>query len=107
MGADFLSGIEELSEVASIVRHHHERVDGTGYPDSLKGEAIPLLARILAVADALEAMTSDRPYRQAISREEAACELRANAGAQFDPHVGKQQFESWSAPTPRKERHNV
>lgn len=87
MGADFLAGIDELAEVASVVRHHHEHVDGSGYPDGLKGDAIPLLARILAVADAYEAMTSDRPYRRALPPENAVGELVANAGTQFDPAV--------------------
>ncbi|MCE5197443.1 MAG: HD domain-containing phosphohydrolase [Armatimonadota bacterium] len=87
MGADFLSGIDELAEVATIVRHHHEHVDGSGYPDGLKGNAIPPLARILAVADAFEAMTSNRPYRKAISYEEAVEELQVNAGTQFDVAV--------------------
>lgn len=87
MGADFLSGIDELAEVASIVRHHHEHVNGSGYPDGLRGEAIPLLARILCVADALEAMTSDRPWRGAMSLQSALDELRANSGTQFDPSV--------------------
>ena len=87
MGADFLAGIDELAEVASIVRHHHEHVDGTGYPDGLKGDAIPPLARIMAVADAFEAMTSERPYRGGISSEEALEELRICAGAQFDSEV--------------------
>lgn len=86
-GAGFLEGIDELAEVASIIRHHHERVDGRGYPDGLKGEAIPFLSRILAVADAFEAMTSDRPYRVAVPRHEALMELRANAGTQFDAAV--------------------
>ena len=84
-GADFLAGIEELTEVAAIVRHHHEQFDGTGYPDGLKGDAIPLSARILAVADAFEAMTSERPYRSPMSRADALDELRKNAGTQFDP----------------------
>jgi HD-GYP domain-containing protein (c-di-GMP phosphodiesterase class II) len=87
LSAGFLAGIEELAEVASIVRHHHERVDGSGYPDGFKGEAIPFLSRILSVADAFEAMTSPRPYRKAISWEEALAELRNNAGTQFDPEV--------------------
>jgi response regulator RpfG family c-di-GMP phosphodiesterase len=87
MGADFLAGIDELAEVASIVRHHHEHVDGSGYPDGLKGDAIPLLARVLSAADAFEAMTSDRPYRAAISPQEALSELRRNSGTQFDPDV--------------------
>jgi response regulator RpfG family c-di-GMP phosphodiesterase len=87
MGADFLAGIDELTEVATIVRHHHERMDGEGYPDGLSGDAIPPLTRILAVADAFEAMTSDRPYRPALSWDDALAELRANAGTQFDPLV--------------------
>jgi putative two-component system response regulator len=87
MGADFLSEIEELAEVASIVRHHHERVDGSGYPDGLRGDAIPFLSRILAVADAFEAMTSDRPYRGAASWDEALRELQTHAGTQFDAAV--------------------
>ena len=86
-GADFLAGIEELSEVAAVVRHHHERLDGSGYPDGLKGEAIPFLARILAAADAFEAMTSDRPYRDAVGVPDALGELRAHAGVQFDTDV--------------------
>jgi len=87
MGADFLSEIEELAEVASVVRHHHERVDGSGYPDGLRGDGIPFLSRILAVADAFEAMTSDRPYRAAASWEEALRELEIHAGTQFDADV--------------------
>ncbi len=86
-GADFLAGIEELTEVAAIVRHHHEQFDGTGYPDGLKGDAIPLSARVLAAADAFEAMTSERPYRSAMSGAKAMDELRKNAGTQFDPAV--------------------
>jgi GAF domain-containing protein len=73
--------------VQSIVRHHHERFDGQGYPDNLSGEEIPLGARILFVADAYEAMTSDRPYRQALSSEKALCELQSNVGTQFDARV--------------------
>lgn len=87
MGAGFLAGIDELSEIAAIIRHHHEHLDGTGYPDGLKGDAIPFLSRILAVADAFEAMTSDRPYRSAISRNDAMDELKRNSGKQFDPNV--------------------
>lgn len=87
MGADFLAGIDELAEVATVIRHHHEHVDGSGYPDGLKGDAIPLLARILAAADAVEAMTSERPYRAALSLEAALYELREHSGTQFDPDV--------------------
>jgi diguanylate cyclase (GGDEF)-like protein len=76
-----------LREEATWVRHHHERVDGRGYPDGLGGDELPLEARILFVADAFEAMTSDRPYRSGITVEEALDELRRCAGTQFDPHL--------------------
>jgi HD-GYP domain-containing protein (c-di-GMP phosphodiesterase class II) len=76
-----------LRDIAAWVLHHHERVDGTGYPRALAGEEIPLEARILAVADAYEAMTSDRPYRAALPLEAAREELRRGAGRQFDGEV--------------------
>jgi ribonuclease P protein subunit RPR2 len=69
------------------VRHHHERWDGGGYPDGLQKTEIPLGARVFAVADALDAMTSDRPYRRARSWEEATAEIVREAGRQFDPQV--------------------
>ncbi len=67
------------------VRHHHERWDGRGYPDGLKGGAIPLESSIIAVADVLDALTSPRPYRDALSLEDAIVEIRENSGSQFDP----------------------
>jgi HD-GYP domain-containing protein (c-di-GMP phosphodiesterase class II) len=73
--------------VKQMVRGHHERYDGTGYPDGLAGEEIPLAARILSVADALDAMTSDRPYRRALPLETARAEIDAQAGRQFCPRV--------------------
>ena len=76
-----------LRDVASWVLAHHERVDGAGYPRGLGGDAIPLEGRVLAVADAYEAMTADRPYRRALSHEVARAELRRGAGTQFDPQV--------------------
>lgn len=79
----------ELAPVAEAIRCHHERWDGKGYPRGLKGEEIPLLARILAVTDSYDAMTAGRPYRNALSREEAAAEITRNAGRQFDPLVAK------------------
>jgi putative nucleotidyltransferase with HDIG domain len=74
-------------EARLIVRHHHERWDGTGYPDGLRGEAIPLLARIVAVADAYDAVTHDRPYRTHLPHAAAMRELERCAGTQFDPHI--------------------
>jgi len=76
-----------LDELAKIVRHHHERFDGNGYPDGLKAEQIPIESRIIAVVDAYDAMTSDRPYRRALSDQQAIEELKKNAGSQFDPLV--------------------
>jgi HD-GYP domain-containing protein (c-di-GMP phosphodiesterase class II) len=85
--AQIVGKIEALAHLVPIIRHHHERWDGTGYPDGLKGDDIPLLARILAVADGFEAMTSERPYRRARSEEEALAELKKCAGSQWDPKV--------------------
>jgi HD-GYP domain-containing protein (c-di-GMP phosphodiesterase class II) len=80
---------EEWGLVVLAVRHHHERWDGMSYPDGLKGEEISLAARIIAVADAYDAMTTDRPYRRALSREEALREIRKGAGSQFDPRLAE------------------
>ena len=77
----------ELSTVAKYILHHHERWDGRGYPQGLKGESIPLMCRILSVADAFDAMTNDRIYRKAMSKEEAIEEIQRNAGIQFDPKI--------------------
>jgi HD-GYP domain-containing protein (c-di-GMP phosphodiesterase class II) len=87
IGEDILRPIALLHPLLPGVRHHHERYDGSGYPDGLKGEDIPIEARIMAVADAFDAMTSSRPYRQQIGEEEALSELRHAAGTQFDPRV--------------------
>jgi diguanylate cyclase (GGDEF)-like protein/putative nucleotidyltransferase with HDIG domain len=84
VGADFVNRVDGLSLIALWVRHSHEHVDGSGYPDGLSGDDIPLASRILLVADAYDAMTTDRPYRAAISQDEALEELRSNAGRQFD-----------------------
>jgi diguanylate cyclase (GGDEF)-like protein len=84
-GAALINRVEGLGQIAEWVRHSHEHYDGTGYPDGLAGDHIPLASRILLVADAFDAMTSDRPYRAAQSMEEALDELRRHAGRQFDP----------------------
>jgi putative nucleotidyltransferase with HDIG domain len=87
IGEDILRNVDDYSEIADIVRHHHERVDGLGYPDGLRGETIPLLARIIAVADAYNAMTSDRPYRDALPSRVARLRLAQAVSSQFDTSV--------------------
>jgi putative nucleotidyltransferase with HDIG domain len=84
---EVLKNIEELEYIRKIIRHHHEKYDGTGYPDKLLGNAIPLAARVVSVADSFDAMTSDRPYRKALSYSEAMAILLEEKGRQFDPQV--------------------
>jgi putative nucleotidyltransferase with HDIG domain len=85
IGADMLAAIAFPGPLALIVRHHHEHWDGSGYPDGLAGEAIPLGARVLAVVDCYDALTSDRPYRRALSHERAIDVLQDGAGRTHDP----------------------
>ena len=87
IGASIFEHLEGFEYIASIIRYHHERFDGQGYPDMLSAENISLLAQIVSVSDAYDAMTSDRVYRRAMSKEEAIKELWKNAGTQFDPQV--------------------
>ncbi len=87
LGARFLSHFSQFRAGADIVRRHHERYDGTGYPDGLRGDAIPIGARIVAVADAYDAMISDRPYRPALTPSAAMHEIIRGIGKQFDPMV--------------------
>lgn len=87
IGYEALKHIKFLTDALPIVRHHHERYDGKGYPDGLKGNEIPIGARIFAIADAFDAMTSDRPYRKAMSVEKALWEIAACSGTQFDPNI--------------------
>ena len=87
IGESILRPISLLHPLLPGVRHHHEKFDGSGHPDGLKGEEIPIEARIMAVADAFDAMTSSRPYREPMPEEDALSELRAAAGTQFDPRV--------------------
>ena len=87
IGSRILSQFHLFRSGAGIVLHHHESFDGSGYPHGLAGDAIPMGARVVAVADAFDAMTSDRPYRSALSIEEATDRLRDGAGRQWDPVV--------------------
>ncbi len=85
MGAIIVSAVPGLEDILDAVRHHHERWDGQGYPFGLQGEDIPLMARLLAVADAYSALTTDRPYRKGMDPERALLLLEAGAGTQWDP----------------------
>jgi putative nucleotidyltransferase with HDIG domain len=87
LGAAVVSRVDLLRGLAEEVRHHHERVDGSGYPDGLAGADIPFAARALAVADAYEALTSDRPYRRALLAHDALSRLVASAGSHHDPEI--------------------
>jgi putative nucleotidyltransferase with HDIG domain len=87
IGERILANVDDYAEIARIVRHHHERMDGNGYPDRLQGEEIPLVSRILAVADAYNAMTSGRPYRDAMPSRVARFRLAQASGTQFDTTV--------------------
>ncbi len=87
MGYRIAMSTPELAPIADYILNHHERWDGKGYPYGRMGEDIPLLSRIIAIVDSYDAMTSDRPYRKAMTREDAIQEIRKNAGTQFDPHL--------------------
>ena len=87
LGERIIAPIDRLEEVRPIVRHCHERYDGTGYPDRKLGEDIPIESRIILVCDAYHAMTTDRPYRKRLPKEEALRRLDEGAGTQFDPAV--------------------
>ena len=87
IGERILANVDRYAEIAAIVRHHHERVDGQGYPDKLSGDDIPSLSRIIAVADAYNAMTSNRPYRDAMPSRVARLRLAQAVESQFDTGV--------------------
>ncbi|MEA4894945.1 MAG: HD-GYP domain-containing protein [Oscillospiraceae bacterium] len=95
IGADILSKSAHLAEMKDIVLHHHERYDGLGYPDGLGGEDIPLGARIIALCDSIDAMTSTRRYRKAHSFEYCYGEIERNLSKMYDPIIGKVVLEHW------------
>jgi HD-GYP domain-containing protein (c-di-GMP phosphodiesterase class II) len=87
MGAEILQHIRQLRDIIPGVKYHHEQMNGKGYPDGLKGEETPIIAKIVAVADTYDAMTTDRPYRQGLKKEVAVEELKRFSGIQFDREV--------------------
>ena len=101
IGAKIVEGIPFLEDTIPLIRHHQERWNGTGYPNGLRGEEIPILARIFAIVDAFDALTSKRPYRQKISALEAVEYLREQAGILFDPQI-VDVFESLIIKSPRE-----
>lgn len=88
-GVDIIKPIKELKDIEPIILHHHERYDGTGYPDGLKGQEIPYIARILTIVDSFDAMTSDRPYKKKRTYLQAIREIERCSGTQFDPYIAK------------------
>ncbi len=93
-GERLVANVSQLHDVLPAVRHHHERWDGAGYPDGLRGDAIPLMARVLAIADTIDAMTSDRSYRRGLTIAEVRLEVERCAGTQFDPLIVKRLLAS-------------
>lgn len=94
-GSDILGHVKRLKEIIPGMRSHHEKFDGSGYPDGLKGSSIPFIARIIAVADTFDAMTTDRPYRKALTTETAFDELKKCANRQFEPSVVEAFFKAY------------
>ncbi len=104
-GAEILDPLDFLRPAIPIVRHHHERFDGTGYPDGLGRDRIPLMSRILACADSFDAMTSERPYRRRkLSIDEALTEIKNNSGSQFDPHIAQLFIKTIQTQAPLKKK---
>jgi HD-GYP domain-containing protein (c-di-GMP phosphodiesterase class II) len=89
IGVNIIKPIRSMSALSDLVRYHQELYDGTGYPDGLKGEEIPLSARIIKICDAYDAMTTDRPYRKGMSRDDAKKEIEKKSGIEFDPGIVK------------------
>src|SRR5207249_12250899 len=103
IGERILAKVEDYAEIAKIVRHHHERIDGMGYPDEISGDEIPLISRIIGVADAYNAMTSNRPYRDAMPSRVARMRLAQGVEGQFDTSVVA-AFEAILATAPESYR---
>ncbi|MDU2066054.1 MAG: HD-GYP domain-containing protein [Sporomusaceae bacterium] len=103
IGYDILCKVKSWEAIADAVRHHHERWDGGGYPDGLAGKAIPLVSRIITVADSYDAMTSSRAYRSSLNRKEALAEICRHSGAQFDPYIVKVFLQLPAAVVPEKQ----
>ena len=91
-----LETVEFLAIAKEIAHYHHEKWDGSGYPDGLKGEDIPLAARIISIADCFDALTTDRPYRKGLSGEAAISEMENSMGGQFDPAILRVFAEAWN-----------
>jgi putative nucleotidyltransferase with HDIG domain len=102
LGVSILTPVRELAPALPVVKHHHERFDGKGYPDGLRGEDIPLIARIVSVADALDSMVRARPYGYGISQKAAVGEIEENSGTQFDPRIVRALLEVVYAPGDRQ-----
>ncbi|MFA6451122.1 MAG: HD domain-containing phosphohydrolase, partial [bacterium] len=105
VGETIIEPVPFLQDAKPIIRHHHERYDGYGYPDVLKGDDIPLLSRIIHIADAYDAMTSDRPYRRALTHDLAVQEIRKHSGSQFDPNVVDSFLHVFEKEAPEQIRH--
>ena len=95
IGADILRRSAGLSGIADIVLHHHERWDGKGYPEGIGGPDIPLGSRIIAICDSIDAMTTERPYREILSPQECREEIRRNGGAMYDPDIVEAVLREW------------
>lgn len=95
IGYEILKKVERFELIAAIVRHHHERWDGMGYPDGIKGKAIPLGSRIIAITDSIDAMLNDRQYRKKMSPEECRIEIQQNIGIMYDPKIAEMVLNNW------------
>jgi HD-GYP domain-containing protein (c-di-GMP phosphodiesterase class II) len=102
LGIGILTPVEEMESALPVVKHHHERYDGGGYPEGLQGEDIPLIARIVSVADAFDSMIRARPYGYGVSQDAALEEISENSGTQFDPRIVSVLLEIVYAPYERR-----